>query len=66
MRTSIRSTLRLLGCSVLAAGALVTAKAAETVTVIDFNTNPATTGLYVELGNGAAEWRAGGGLGRGQ
>lgn len=31
------------------------------VTTINFNTDPAATGLYRELGNGAAEWRAAGG-----
>ena len=31
------------------------------VTTIDFNSDPAATSLYRELGNGAAEWRAGGG-----
>jgi hypothetical protein len=31
------------------------------VTTINFNSDPAATGLYRELGNGASEWRASGG-----
>ena len=31
------------------------------VTTINFNTDPAATGLFRELGNGASEWRASGG-----
>jgi len=49
-------------CQVLAlalAGAGTAAQAG--VTTINFNTDPAITSLYRELGNGAADWRAVGG-----
>lgn len=42
------------------AGAGVSATQAG-VTTVNFNTDPSATGLYRELGNGAAEWRPNGG-----
>ena len=53
-----RQWWRMLALTLAGAG---TAAVQAGVTTINFNTDPAATGLFRELGNGASEWRASGG-----